>query len=239
MNKIKICSSLLLLTLIIPVLSSAKMENKEIKLENREVRMENRIAQASTTQYRLENRENNIERIRARIASTTASSSATSSVKRMENLDKRLEKQQEQMGKAKERLMDKELKITEVLGKIADKIADIVGLKKDVLFTMLTQGFYKIHITEKGNINSEDVKISSDALNKIQSLVSDKESKISMVAPGEFEYRGDLTWHQIVNKLIRKGFEQDPEFEKHCESNSYKSHEEDCDCSDEKCGCDK
>lgn len=133
----------------------------------------------------------------------------------------------------------KDVGLTDENREIADKIADIVGLKKDVLFTMLTQGFYKIHIIEKGNINSEDVKISSDVLNKIQSLVSDKESKISMVAPGEFEYRGDLTWHQIVNKLIRKGFEQDPEFEKHCESNSYKSHEEDCNCGNEKCDCDK
>lgn len=134
----------------------------------------------------------------------------------------------------------KDVGLTDENREIADKIADIVGLKKDVLFTMLTQGFYKIHIAEKDNIDSKDIKISTDALNRIQSLVSDKDSKITMVGTGEFEYRGELTWHQIVNKLIRKGFEQDPEFEKHCESNSYKSHEKDnCDCNDEKCNCDK
>jgi hypothetical protein len=46
------------------------------------------------------------------------------------------------------------------------------------------------------------------------------------VVDGEFEYRGDMTWHQLVGKMLRKGFEQEPEFDKLCQSNSYDSHEE-------------
>lgn len=114
----KIFSILILSSLIIPSLSFAKLED----------RVENRIERASTTERRLENRENNIERIRSRIASTSLATTSTSTVKRLENLDKRLEKQQEQMAKVKERLLGKELKIADVLGKIASKIQERITI---------------------------------------------------------------------------------------------------------------
>ena len=53
----------------------------------------------------------------------------------------------------------------------------------------------------------------------------DPTGKMTMVEKGEFEYRGDMTWHQLVGKMIRNGFEQDPEFDKFCQSNSYDSKE--------------
>jgi len=122
-----------------------------------------------------------------------------------------------------------EIGLTEENRAIADKIADIVGLKKDVLFKMLTEGHYKIRIAEKSDITSEKIKITTEVLEKMKSLVNGDESldaKVTMVEPGHFEYRGSMTWHQIVGKMIRKGFEQEPEFDKHCQSNSYESHEE-------------
>ena len=88
---------------------------------------------------------------------------------------------------------------------------------------MLYQGYYKIFIAKKDDIKSNNVEMPDDILNKIKSLILDKDSKITVISPGEFEYRGNLNWHDIVNKLINKGFEQDPEFEKHCNSNSYTS----------------
>jgi len=39
-------------------------------------------------------------------------------------------------------------------------------------------------------------------------------------------YRGELTWSQVVNKMIKLGFEEDPEFNKMCGSNSYQSNTE-------------
>lgn len=122
-----------------------------------------------------------------------------------------------------------EIGLTEENRAMADKIADIVGLKKDVLFKMLTEGHYKIRIAEKSDMSAEKVKITNDVLEKLKSLVNGDESleaKVTMVEPGHFEYRGSMTWHQIVGKMIRKGFEQEPEFDKICQSNSYDSHEE-------------
>lgn len=122
-----------------------------------------------------------------------------------------------------------EIGLTEENRAMADKIADIVGLKKDVLFKMLTEGHYKIRIAEKSDMSAEKVKITNEVLEKLKSLVNGDESleaKVTMVEPGHFEYRGSMTWHQIVGKMIRKGFEQEPEFDKICQSNSYDSHEE-------------
>lgn len=122
-----------------------------------------------------------------------------------------------------------EIGLTEENRAMADKIADIVGLKKDVLFKMLTEGYYKIRIAEKSDMTAEKVKVTNDILEKMKALVngdSSLEAKVTMTEPGQFEYRGSMTWHQIVGKMIRKGFEQEPEFDKICQSNSYDSHEE-------------
>jgi hypothetical protein len=119
--------------------------------------------------------------------------------------------------------------LTEENRAIADKIADILSLKKDVLFKMLTEGHYKIRIAEKSDMATEKVKVTNEILEKMKSLVNGDESleaKVTMVEPGHFEYRGSLNWHQVVGKMIRKGFEQEPEFDKICQSNSYDSHEE-------------
>jgi hypothetical protein len=112
---------------------------------------------------------------------------------------------------------------------MADKIAEIVGLKKDVLFKMLTEGYYKIRIAEKSDMTTDKVKVTNEVLEKMKSLVNGDtslEAKVTMTEPGHFEYRGTMNWHQIVGKMIRKGFEQEPEFDKICQSNSYDSHEE-------------
>jgi uncharacterized protein (DUF1778 family) len=112
---------------------------------------------------------------------------------------------------------------------MADKIAEIVGLKKDVLFKMLTEGYYKIRIAEKSDMTTDKVKVTNEVLEKMKSLVNGDtslEAKVTMTEPGHFEYRGSMNWHQIVGKMIRKGFEQEPEFDKICQSNSYDSHEE-------------
>jgi hypothetical protein len=106
---------------------------------------------------------------------------------------------------------------------IADKIADLIGLKKDVLFEQLTGGFYKIRIAKKDDISTEKVEVTKEILEKMS---FDPMGKMSMDTPGEFEYRGDLNWHQLVGKMIRNGFEQEPEFDKLCQSNSYDSKEE-------------
>ena len=124
---------------------------------------------------------------------------------------------------------------------IADKIADILKLKKEALFDMLTEGYHVIKIAKKGSdytgkslekkIESEEeveqIKKEMIELSKMQSLAMqiDADGEFSLGEEGII-YRGSLNWHQLVGKMIKKGFEQDPEFDKAAGSNSYAKEEE-------------
>jgi hypothetical protein len=108
--------------------------------------------------------------------------------------------------------------------KIALKISDIMKLKGDVIVKMLTEGYYKIKIAKKEDITNQDFELEKEIYQKIMSIDIDGKMKVSEEG---FEYRGKLNWHQLVSKMIRNGFEQEPEFDKLCQSNSYESKEED------------
>ena len=114
-----------------------------------------------------------------------------------------------------EGLNEEELKIT-------NRIADLMNLKKDVLVKQLTEGFYTVKIAKKDDL--QDKTINQEIYQTIIDL--DVTGKTSVTNVNEFEYRGSLNWHQLVQKMLRKGFEQDPEFDKLAGSNSYESKEE-------------
>ena len=113
--------------------------------------------------------------------------------------------------------------LDETEAKVATKIAGIMKLKIDVLMEILTGCYYKIKIAKKDDITNQEFELEKEIYQKIMSL--DIEGKISIV-DGDFQYRGKLNWHQLVGKMIRMGFEQEPEFDKLCQSNSYESKEE-------------
>ena len=101
--------------------------------------------------------------------------------------------------------------------KLVDKISTLLKLKKDKLVKYLTEGYYKISIAKKDNF--EDKKVTKEIYQLIQSV--DLLGKFTILSDGEFEYRGKLNWHQLTAKMLKKGFEQEPEFDKVAGSNSY------------------
>ena len=113
--------------------------------------------------------------------------------------------------------------LDETESKVAAKIADIMKLKKDVLVKMLTEGYYKIKIAKSDDITNQDFELDKEIYNKIMTL--DIDGKM-LLTDSEFQYRGKLNWHQLVDKMIKSGFAQDEEFDKLCNSNSYESKEE-------------
>jgi len=118
--------------------------------------------------------------------------------------------------------------LDETTRNIADKIADIMKLKKDVLFDYLTGSFYNIKIGKKDDITKElelDKDFQKLFNEKIKTI--DVEGSFSIQAEKDvIEYRGNLNWHQLVSKFIRNGFEQDVEFDKLSGSNSYETKTE-------------
>src|SRR5690606_33056732 len=104
-------------------------------------------------------------------------------------------------------LKKNDIELDEKTQEVAGKIADLINLKKDVLFEYLKGGYHIIKIADKSNIEESPKDINAEVLMKIKKL--DIDGKISMIGDGEFEYRGELNWHQLVDRMIKKGFEQD------------------------------
>ena len=118
--------------------------------------------------------------------------------------------------------------LDETTKNIADKIADIMKLKKDVLFDYLTGSFYNIKIGKKDDITKE-LELNKDFLKLFNEKIKtiDIEGSFSIQEEKDvIEYRGKLNWHQLVSKFIRNGFEQDEEFDKLSGSNSYETKTE-------------
>jgi len=105
---------------------------------------------------------------------------------------------------------------------VVEKIAPVLKLNTPVVIDMLTKGYYTIKIQKQGS--DEEKEIEREIYKKIVSI--DVMGKVDMISSTEFEYRGDMTWHQLIGKMIRMGFEQNPEFDKISGSNSYESKEE-------------
>lgn len=100
---------------------------------------------------------------------------------------------------------------------VVNRIAPILQIKKvDKLLEFLTKGYYLIKISKHSDkVEIEDVKEQIELIKKLQSV-----DPTSLFQPtsnfGEFEYRGDLTWHQLVKRMIRTGFEQNSQFDELC-----------------------
>ena len=106
---------------------------------------------------------------------------------------------------------------------VVKQISPLLKLKEDAVIDYLTKGFYTIKIAKKDNLTDENMSIGKEIYEKINKL--DVTGKMSIVGNGEFEYRGELNWHKLTDKMLKMGFEQEPEFDKMCGSPSYQSEE--------------
>ena len=79
-------------------------------------------------------------------------------------------------------------------------------------------GEYQIRIGDK----STDVLTEITDYSSLPDDIKSSLQKIGISLDNErLVYNGDLKWHDIVDKMIKQGFSQDPEFDKTCGSNSY------------------
>ena len=104
---------------------------------------------------------------------------------------------------------------------IITKITNLLKIDSNKLIEHMKEGYYIIKLAKKDDINNTELKIETEIYDKINSI--DVFGKMTL-KNDHFEYRGDFDWHKLVNKMLRNGFEQDPDFDKLCSSNSYDSH---------------
>jgi hypothetical protein len=106
---------------------------------------------------------------------------------------------------------------------IKDKVSKVKGINTENFMKLFTSGEYHIKIAKKtddGFSLVEDYKdVTSDVLEKLSSLDLSIDDK-------KLVYMGEMSWSEMVNKMIKIGFEQNPDFDKLCGSNSYTSTKE-------------
>lgn len=114
-----------------------------------------------------------------------------------------------------------DIEIDDKTKEIVDKISEKISLKKELLLELLKGGDHIIKIAKKDDIESEPKDIDKEAISKIKDL--NLFGSVTMTGNGVFKFRGELNWHQLVDKMIKYGFEQNEDFDKLCGSNSYKN----------------
>jgi len=105
-------------------------------------------------------------------------------------------------------------KLSESEIKILEKISKRTGLNLTTLEKVMTEPFFRIKLTEKSKIESPDESDFKDLAKNLSNLFST--DKIVSVSKNEYILYTNFTWHDIVGKMIKSGFEQSPEWDELC-----------------------
>ena len=118
---------------------------------------------------------------------------------------------------------EKVVDMDEAMVEAIEKLAPILKLNAPVAIEMLKKGTYTIKIDTDGVYKDTEM-ADDETIQKVIGL--DKLSSSKLIDKNTFQYNGDMKWHQIVDKMIKLGFKQDPEYDKLCGSPSYQSETE-------------
>lgn len=123
-----------------------------------------------------------------------------------------------------ERLNEKIVLEKEIYDTILSKVSKVKGINSEAFMKLFSDGEFRIRLARK----NEDV---FDELKDFEKLPEElieifEKLKLTVSTENKILYIGEIIWADLVNKFIKLGFLQDPEWEKICESNSYKLSEE-------------
>jgi hypothetical protein len=105
---------------------------------------------------------------------------------------------------------------------IREKVSTVKSINLDNFMKLFTTGEYHIKIAKVKDDSFETV----TDFETLSDEIIEKLSKLGIISEEDnLTYRGEMVWGEIVNKMIKNGFLQSPEFDKHCGSNSYVSQD--------------
>jgi hypothetical protein len=122
-----------------------------------------------------------------------------------------------------ERLNEQIVLEKEIYDTILSKVSKVKGINSEAFMKLFEDGEFRIRLARK----NEDV---FDELKEFEKLPDElieifEKLKLTVSNENNILYIGEIIWADLVNKFIKLGFLQDPEWEKICESNSYKLSE--------------
>jgi len=117
---------------------------------------------------------------------------------------------------------------------ILSKISKVKSINAQAFMKLFDQGEYNIKlgtlvdgVPVEADLNDLPVDIKTALISMgITKTVSSTKVGDAVIEDIGLTYIGELTWHDIVGALIKKGFEQNPDFDKMCGSNSYMKDED-------------
>ena len=116
-----------------------------------------------------------------------------------------------------ERLNEKVTLEDDVAQLIRDKVSKVKSINVDAFMKLFEAGEFNLKLGIKNEIMTEVVDYNNLPENIKKSL-----SEIGFtLVDDKLSYLGEMSWHDLVDKLIKVGFSQDPEFDKMAGSNSY------------------
>jgi hypothetical protein len=109
---------------------------------------------------------------------------------------------------------------------IIEKISDIFSMDASDIEGLITNSIFKIRILDEAkgiSLNRKDAQYNDEKTDKgisekIMSIDTSRGSLIREDSYNCFFYSGDLNWHELVNKMIKMGFRQSPDFDVFCRS---------------------
>jgi hypothetical protein len=108
----------------------------------------------------------------------------------------------------------------EIAELIKSKISKVKSINVEAFMKLFEDGEYQIRLGAK----------SMDVIGEVtdyESLSEESQKALAKLgvkmSDGKLVYMGEMNWGDIVNKMVKLGFSQDSEFDKHCGSNSYKA----------------
>ena len=119
-----------------------------------------------------------------------------------------------------ERLNEQIVLEKEIYDTILSKVSKVKGINSEAFMKLFSDGEFRIRFakkTESGFEELVDLK-ELDSVNLPELTFTLREDKLF--------YIGEIVWAELVNKFLKMGFSQDPEWEKMCNSNSYKLSQE-------------
>ncbi len=120
-----------------------------------------------------------------------------------------------------EMLNEKVILEPEVEEIIKSKVSKIKSINLEAFMKLFEQGEYKIKL----GVSQEDNIVEVEDYNKLPESILKSLSEINLqLVDNELSFVGELTWGEIVNKMVKLGFGQDSNFDKNCGSNSYKTN---------------
>ena len=122
-----------------------------------------------------------------------------------------------------ERLNEKITLEKDIYEIIKSKISKVKGINSDNFMKLFEDGEFQIRLAKKTDSGFEEL---MDFENISEELKTTFEDLKLFIREKNLYYIGELVWADLVNKFIKLGFLQDPDWDKNCNSNSYKITEE-------------